>query len=66
MNQTVLQTMDTIRHSNTEKKHIDNKKSMNCFNCYRGEYEIVHGGTKKKTLNWRRGYHKWLHRGGNA
>ena len=59
----MLEDVDTTDTPIRRKRHIDKKRAMKCYNCYRRVYGVVHEGTKKKVLNGRRGFHKWLHRG---
>ena len=39
--------------TNTEKRHTDKKKGTKYYKCYRRAY---HGGTKRKALNWQKGF----------
>lgn len=54
----MLEDVDTTDTPIQRKRHIDKKRAMKCYNCYRRVYGIVHEGTKKKVLNGRRGFHK--------
>lgn len=46
----VLEMVHT-RHSNAEKRHVDKKRAMKCFNCCRSMWGNIWGPKSKKVLN---------------